>query len=158
MSQRIIPYELKRSAVKFSRHVGHSADVGRWPRLQRILFAILRRLKAEQFDEYVTYDRVLIDTDKVVDIVRRNRANVMELLGSDKAKFVVMGSHQFDEAIHSTTSSGIHGPTQFAFDAKLDIADRWRMYGLQVIVVPWIDGCFVLPDLKTKAPVQPIAI
>lgn len=159
-TSQVVPHEIRRSTSQWPRPVGVAAGGGKFLRLQRLCFWLLRKLGASEIADRETYERVLIDKPKVTDIILRQQQNVSGLLHGRGPKFVIIGPRDLDEAIHSSNileGVRVDRPFQFTFNAKTNIrqpnaSGAMTIYGLQVIVVPWMDGCVVLPDLQVLAP------
>lgn len=117
--------------------------------MQKLLFAILRRLGANSFVQSVTYTTTEIDTGKILDAVMRNQADA-ERLYFKRAKYVVMGPREFAQ-FSSTSGKDLYPQfMQFSFDARLGYGQTVTVFGLECVVVPWIEGFFVMPDLQTQ--------
>lgn len=115
--------------------------------LQQILFWILRHLKAQFAVREDTYSRTEIDSRKVIDLLVEHCKNIQSLLGDHPTpKYAVMGNRQFRECIDSART-GAPAKHPFQFHVSFPGRGGMRVFGLEVIVVPWIDGCFILPDL-----------
>lgn len=120
---------------------------GKWPWLQRRLFKILGKLKAYSYDQRVTYSTTEIDTTKILDAIMRNQHDVAMLMRG-RAKYVVMGIDEFAEV---SNDPAVRDFMRFNFNANVsDGYYHQTMLGLECVVVPWIKGFFVLPDLEGR--------
>jgi|ERR1051326_457519 hypothetical protein len=145
--------------VRLIRHIEQSATVlapgryefnenGRLPWLQKLLFAILRRLRADSYDTKVNYTTVEVDTGKILDAVMQNACDA-ESLYFQRAKYIVMGPSDFARFTSEGPKSGLYADfMQFSFDARLGYGRTVTVFGLECVVVPWIEGFFVMPDLQ----------
>lgn len=124
---------------------------GRMPWLQRFLFKLLRWLKADSYDTSVTYTTVKIDPPNILDALMRNRVDV-ERLYNKRARYVVMGASDFQRF---STAPEINDMLRFNFMAPFGMNGQRTILGLDVVIVPWIEGFFVMPDLEGE---QSIAI
>lgn len=123
---------------------------GRWPWLQRACFWVLKKLGAFASFSEEHIQRVDIDLDKLVEAVMRNRADV-EMLYRKRAKYLVVGADKFYELSVSVQPHYMTFTVPHQFNARVGYNNRpmpQMFAGLQVIVVPWIDGMFVLPELE----------
>lgn len=116
---------------------------GRLPWLQKLLFKVLRKLKADSFDTAVTYKTVEVDTDKILSALMENQRDI-ELLYHKRAKYVVMGPSDFSRFSGELEA---HQFMRFNFNARIGLGRAITPMGLECVVVPWVEGFFVLPDL-----------
>lgn len=119
---------------------------GKWPWLQRQLFKILDRLRAYSYDTQVTYSTVEVDTSKIVEALMQHQSDV-HMLMERRAKYLVIGVDAFAELSNDPM---IRNYMRFDFQTKIGYNNRYQMLGLECIVVPWIQGFFILPDLEAR--------
>lgn len=123
---------------------------GRFPWLQRWLFKLLAKLGANSLEKSVTYKTVEIDTTRILEALFENQRNVMELYNK-RARYVVIGRKDFTRFC---SDPEYRDPLYFNFSAPIGINNQRTILGLEVVVVPWIDGFFVLPDLNEERMVR----
>lgn len=120
---------------------------GRAPWLQKLLFKVLRWLKADSYDTAIEYTTVQIDPSSIIDALMRNRVDV-ERLYNKRARYVVMGPGEFHRFCTGPETNSV-------MRLNIGIHGKRTMLGLEVVIVPWIEGFFVLPDLDA---IESIAI
>jgi hypothetical protein len=121
------------------------------PWLQKVCFWLLKLLGAHAKFAQEHIKRVDIDLNKLVDALMRNRADV-EMLYHKRAKYLVVGADKFEDLVTSpeVQASYMMFEVPLHFNARAGYNGRpmpQMFAGLQVVVVPWIDGMFVLPEL-----------
>lgn len=89
--------------------------------------------------ESVTYHAVEIKFDKYIDVIK-NHAREIERTTGKRPKFLFMGRREYHEM-----TGEIMGEYPFFIGPYPE--NQLQVLGLQVIIVPWIDGLFCLPDL-----------
>lgn len=119
---------------------------GRMPWLQKLLFKALRWLKADSYDTHIEYKTVEIDPPSIIDALMLNRVDV-ERLYNRRAKYVVMGPSDFHRFC---TAPEIKDMLAFSFTVPIGMNGERTILGLEVVIVPWIEGFFVLPDLNEE--------
>jgi hypothetical protein len=123
---------------------------GKWPLIQRACFWVLRKLKAFARFGATEIRRTELDLDKLVEAVMRNRADVM-LLYNKQAKYLVVGMDRWYELTGAGDRNYLTFEVPHSFHARIGYDNKplpQLFAGLKVIVVPWIDGMFVLPELE----------
>jgi hypothetical protein len=119
---------------------------GRLLWLQKLLFKVLRWLKADSYDTAIEYTTVEIDPSNIIDALMRNRVDV-ERLYNKRARYVVMGPRDFQRF---SSAPEINSMLMFSFSTPIGMNGKQTILGLEVVIVPWIDGFFVLPDLESE--------
>jgi hypothetical protein len=124
---------------------------GRFPKLQKVLFWVLEKLKAHRRYETVSYQRVYVDLDRMTDMIWR-QVEECNRHTDWTAKYIIMGAKQFaslvnenDYPVHVKFNIPNH------YNAPLYINNIRRgdyFYGMEVIVLPYMDGILVLPSLN----------
>lgn len=118
---------------------------GKLPWLQKILFAILKKLHAEAYEDRIKYSRVAVDTKDIAESICRN-ARDAELIWNQRAKYVVMGPCAFSQLAREGNSGNQF--LDFPITVQMGNGRIFRPLGLRIVVVPWIDGVFVMPELE----------
>lgn len=122
----------------------------RWGALARSALWVLRKCHAELWgswhDEVPAYDVAELDTSRLMEMVSRNARNI-RMLYNQEAKYIVVGYDKFLELVR-VKSELMYFSTDFT--AHLNGIDGVRVMGLKLVVVPWVDGIFVLPDLEKQ--------
>jgi hypothetical protein len=120
---------------------------GRWPWLQRWAFWLLDKLSARACDESITYSTVHVDGNDIIQAVMRNRADI-ERLYNKRAKYLVIGAEDLARLLNEPS---IRQMMRFRFPVQIGGFDgRCGILGLEVVVVPWLSGFFVMPDLEKE--------
>lgn len=141
---RLISQQRQEAAIWVPNRYEFNAK-GRLLWLQRLLFWTLNKLKAYSYDTKVTYTTTEIDTSKILDALMQNQCNA-EMLYHKRAKYVVMGPSEFSRFSGEMRD---HAPfMQFNFDARVGFGRSMTTLGLECVVVPWIEGFFVMPELN----------
>lgn len=113
------------------------------------------------FDKVVKYKTQQIDLSDIKKAIAENKTNLL-LMSQKRAKYVIVGRKQFEE-LHTQSANEIYqiqhlGTHRFEWYQPNPYSERY--YGgmaqpplkmsmdLQVIYVPYIDGCFVMPDFQ----------
>jgi hypothetical protein len=117
---------------------------GKFPWLQKRLFKLLRWMKADSFDKVIKYNTRTIDTSKIVEAIRFNKYDI-ERLYYKKARYVIMGYDAF-----TALDGEMREFLRFEAPIRMGMGNRSEIMGLEIIVVPWIEGFFVLPDLEKE--------
>lgn len=114
---------------------------GRCPMLQRALFACLRVLKCDGaiYDE-LSFERQVIQPKSFMEALHRQHREILQR-AHDVAGIVVMGPDEFSALGHELNA---HQAISFKAPYSVD----YRVMGMKIVVVPWINGIFVMPDVK----------
>lgn len=126
-------------------------------RMQRLLVWLCEKFGVVKaiYEESVKYESHTMDFDIVKDSVMKHRCN-LEMISGGRAKYVIVGRDQIDKMRFHDMVVRHLGTMQFRLNQQIrDPHDhpaappRVREYyhDLEVIFVPYIDGCFVMPDV-----------
>lgn len=90
-----------------------------------------------------THEMVTIETTALLKLIE-HQAFALRLIWNLEAVWVVCGRQQFFELTKNALP-----PPYMSFLSWESMMNRgeFQVVGLKVLVVPWIDGCFVLPEL-----------
>lgn len=125
---------------------------GKLPWLQKIAFWLLKKLRAQVIENAVAYSRVEIPLDDLVKAIFENQRNV-QMLTNKTGAYVIVGHDAFCKLNQSADQWGMRPfsffiPQDFQARVAINNAPAPQMFaGMKVIVVPWIDGVFILPDV-----------
>lgn len=103
--------------------------------LQKLCFWILRKLKAFHQEDRATYITIEIDTEKFIKRLFQQRESIARCLSLDTTHLLI-GHDDFVELMEETKYY-----SSFSFVTKYGYGQQ--LFGLKVIVVPWMQG-FVL--------------
>lgn len=119
---------------------------GRLPFLQRILFWILARLNC-QYDERFTSVKVsTLDIEDVIERVIQSRYMV-ERIYHERPKYLVLGRDYYVDLVKHQDSQmymTYQMPTDYH---SRHISDPKLFAGLTLVLVPYMEGMVILPDL-----------
>lgn len=105
------------------------------------------------YEKTVSYDVAQLDMRRVIDEVAKHKANI-EQITSRRAKYLIVGRDQMDKlrledmTLRHLGKYPAYMGEQYA-DRNGTVHNRRFYYDLEVLFVPYIDGCFVLPDLES---------
>jgi hypothetical protein len=123
---------------------------GKAPWLQRLCFRVLDKLQAHAEFQEIKIMRTRLDLDKLVDALMRNKIDV-ERIYNKRAKYLVIGGDKWLALTNDTAHNLQMFTVPYDFNARVGFnsTPTPKMFaGLKVIVVPWVDGLFVLPELE----------
>lgn len=115
----------------------------RLPWLQRACFYVLRKLRAYYADTKINFDRIAIDEEKFIDNVFKQQHELVRAFGKTP-KRILMGAADYRKLMGELHSPDHH----FAFNSGYYVNDyrgRETFIGLEVEVVPWMEGVIVMP-------------
>lgn len=87
------------------------------------------------------YRTVRVEGASLLEKVRLNQHDLRMLWDQD-GKYLIVGRKAAYDLLHECDDF-----MHFQVDVKLGLNRKTRVLGLEVVVVPWIEGLFVLPDL-----------
>lgn len=108
--------------------------------IQKICFYILKKLNCNYINrnEFVDYEQIFVND--VIDIIYEYK-DQLQLIFDKKAKYLILGKKQIEKLKVSQMEY---------LDFKIpDTYKNEKIYlaGLKVILIPWIDGVIVLPNI-----------
>jgi hypothetical protein len=119
-----------------------------WVRLQRLCFWFLAKIGAYDMQAVVSYKRVDLNLDDVVRATLEHEQNIYTLTHR-KGKYLVVGNKQWMELAKQAADQFVMFPFPPNYRANIHPREHQNMFaGMKIVVVPWIDGLFVLPDLE----------
>ena len=152
MMQRIVTYAIhKRRSVRelFRSPSDFSLSQSRWKLVQRFkvwLFHLvwhwcmpMERVPTD------TVTRVEVNHDKLLDMLKEQQIELCHLLDK-RCDAIVLGQKQFYEL----TKEVMEQDFQFRTTIPYAHGQSLMVLGMDVIVVPWIDGLFLLPARDQK--------
>jgi hypothetical protein len=112
---------------------------GRAQWLQRLAWRYLnwRHAMDQAYDKKVTFTRHMIDADKFMDRLLKQRRALMEGYSKEGQRLII-GSEDYFELM---SEPAIH--QHFMFNAEIGMSGR--LMGLTIEVVPWMRGAVVMP-------------
>lgn len=143
MKQRITTFVTRRESrtYKDANTFSYRPD-GKLPWLQRALFAALKKLGCDNAIYYEpAYSRHEIDTQSIIDNIIRQRTYLMDL-DHEEIGTVYMGMNEFRKLggeAYGLNSIQLQGTYEHHRNGQA------RVMGLDVVVVPWLEGVFVAP-------------
>ena len=106
--------------------------------LQKVCAWIMRKLRAFQIAEHVTIERHVINGDKFMEAVFKQRSELMRHFNRS-AKSILIGSEDYA----SLMREGVAENQAFAFQSHY--RDGRQLIGLNVHVLPYMRGIVVVP-------------
>lgn len=154
MRQRITLLEPERKELfyefpdNYEVEMDKKGKVKNW--IARQLFALLGKVaytkRKSRTDEKIQYNEASIDEQEIVEGLFKHIQNVEEVTYGRPDR-IVMGPRQLDlmdnEIITQPFSFTIQSPLRAYYQNE-----RVEFAGIQAQVVPWIDGIFVLPEVR----------
>lgn len=143
MKQRITTFVTRRESrtYKDANTFSYRPD-GKLPWLQRALFAALKKLGCDNAIYYEpAFSRHEINTQSIIDNIIRQRTYLMDL-DHEEIGTVYIGEKEFISLggeVYGMESIQIQGSYNYHTNG------RTQILGLNVVVVPWMEGVFVAP-------------
>jgi hypothetical protein len=131
---------------------------GKWVWLQNLAYKILKKFGKPYEIEVIKYSRYTLSVPSLIKAIEQS-SNNLQMLMSRRAKYLIIGEDMYykltQEKRREENISGypifgvnmIQPSSQSPFETNYDYRKREMLFGLTVVVVPWVDGLFVLPDL-----------
>jgi hypothetical protein len=113
----------------------------KWPWLQKICFAILRKLGANSIGEVVKIERRVIDSDSFMQKIFEQK-NGIQTLFRIPPKELLIGAEDYAELMRQEISTM---PFDFRATYSYDEYKKQQIVGLDVKVIPWMRGILVVP-------------
>jgi len=110
--------------------------------LQRVCFWVLKKIGAYYLKHTVSYSRILIEPDKFMDKLFKQRCE-MEGFYYSRPSRLFIGAQDYEELMGSSEIRQI-----MQFDAQYWVKEegyRPEIMGLSVTIVPWMKGVLVMP-------------
>ena len=119
----------------------------KYHRTQRILFWILRKIGCYAQVQEISLESVRFDKKDFVERLHEMRRGILNLY-REEGKYLLIGG----EACHELT--GYLASSKFSFSCQANFyKDNGRMevVGLNIVVIPWMEGMLVVPDLGRES-------
>lgn len=135
------------TAPKFYEGVWKIRPHGRWARLQKFAQWFLAKTKAlQQFvDDEVKVERCYIDGDKFLERLLKQRGSHIEW--GREPKTLLIGSRDYAELM---SEEEVRHAFSFVSDLHIGRDGRRMVVGLEVQVIPWMEGMIVMPAEKAR--------
>lgn len=146
--QNIISYHIAQNYTRGMNPDVYEFTPGQgWTWLQRICFWILKKIGANHYDTKVDIKRVEINLNELTDAVLRQAAEVYER-ENKKPAYLIIGRKQEMELTRQASNHLFMFHVPHTYRANVSSRHYENIFaGMKVVVVPWIDGIFVLPEL-----------
>lgn len=147
--ERVRTYYIARSThAQLVPNVYHYAPGLGWKWLQRFCLWILERIGSHYYQQIADYGRVEVNFDDIVGAVLKLEQSQYYLTG-DRARYIIMGYDKYRELMQSSPVNMIQFQFPEDFRARVNPPEyRGVFAGMKIVVVPWIDGLFLLPEIK----------
>jgi hypothetical protein len=114
-----------------------------WRRLQRACLWVLRKIGCNAIGQELKVTRQLIQPGGVADALMQQRDVANHVFDAPhKIHRVCMGPEQYRELMHEPWVAGY---VNFLAYAHGGMNGKPTLFGLEVTIVPWMDGVLVLP-------------
>lgn len=132
---------------KYYSDVWQIRPSGRWESLQRFAQWFLAKTKASHpfVDEEVKVERCYINGDKFIERLLKQRASHIEW--GREPKTLLIGSRDYAELM---CEEEMHHAFSFVSDLHMGRDGRRMVFGLEVQVIPWMEGILVMPSDGTR--------
>lgn len=147
ISQEVMPFYGPEIDLKYKYN-----DSGKLLFLQRACFWVLRKLGCQIQDTSIIHTRTQVDLDDLFQDVMDNTW-MMNMIYNKEAKYIIVGKDYYVKYVHPVLMHD-QGYMQFqvppTYEAKVKrngVRMKGIYMGLNVIMVPWIDGMFCLPEI-----------
>jgi len=125
-----------------------------WP-LQRLAQRVLARYGKEYAHrvDYVAMQRFVIRHHDIANEVLAARQAILRAYGRAHRLTVYMGRDKFDRFLSSGTVRTMERMGAVRIPVKSDLhltgpAGTWTIYGMELVLVPWMTGMLVVPDIE----------
>ena len=140
VEQREVPLVLSGAYQK--RHTGFSAA-------NKLIGWVVRKLFEPYRGSYAEYRQVLVDYDDIVKMILDRAVNI-ESVFRRKPKTLLIGAREWDDVCNNMHCTG--QLIQFGFPkdyvARVNPESMRNTFaGMRVIIVPWMQGLLLLPEL-----------
>lgn len=118
--------------------------------LQRLCIKVLRKLKCQYYEDHITYKTLTVDSEKFMDKLFEQRECLLEwdrlpqtLFIGNSTYYELMNVVKKDQSLHA----------EFTFAAAYHVGGktiRPQIMGLEVRVVPWMQGMLAVPFRVTS--------
>jgi len=111
-------------------------------------------------DKKVMIHKITLNTDDIISLIQKNKVN-LEMVWEEHPRFLVLGQKQWfeltnEKAYHFSKMSyelllKRQIKTYDRFDSVFNGSEKYQtetlFLGIQILVIPWVDACFFLPDV-----------
>ena len=118
-------------------------EVG-WVWLQRLCLFFLRKIGAYAFDVEQTYDRMVVKPDRLLSGILTQKHELM-LTYHREGERLLMGPEEFCRLQEDACPQKVWTPLDFTIPYRWYDRGEKRVFGLNITVVPWMNGVLVLP-------------
>lgn len=115
---------------------------------QEILVNILHRMgaKISLMEEKVEYQKIEFDKNDLAKICH-DQIKTVFLSTHQHPKYLLVGHEEYLELTKLRDHSGLYAVNIHDFYRQMDDKQQITVFGMKVVVVPWMDGILALPDL-----------
>lgn len=121
--------------------------------LQKICFWVLKKLDCQIKDTEIKYTRTEINLDSLFDAVVENRV-MMRMIYNREAEYLIVGKDLYEKFMKDVSNSmndliSFQVPYEYKLKVQSNGVRQESIFrGLKVVLVPYLDGIFCLPNLK----------
>jgi hypothetical protein len=122
---------------------------GKWRWLQNLSRRLFEKLSTPCMEEQtkVAYSEVVIDTNALLQAVGAHMQDVWNLRCGRRPRYLIMGEEDFLDIMNQSRGTAVGGGLMFAATLNAPGTPQ-ALFGMEIIVVPWIKGWFALPGLE----------
>lgn len=134
-----IPIE---NTYRFLESAGHT-------NIQRLCYWILDKIgHGTAYYDRITYNVIQVNFDNLVDELLKHEDMVYQFTRNRKG-YLVVGRDYYHRVYSAELNYFFHINFPVDFEAKIyPRENRFMFKGYPIIFVPWIEGMFILPELK----------
>lgn len=142
--QKIVISKIERKTTKItSEKVFEFNPNAKMPWLQKICFAVLKKLNCYAMLEIGSYHRYEFDKDKLIENIAYQRREILKDVSLPKR--IYMGSGDFARFISDEDQFRY---VSFPADITVNHGRQQKIMGITVEVIPWMEGILVVPDQR----------
>jgi len=112
--------------------------------LQKACLWILRKLKCEGYVEELKVRTQRVRLDRLIEMIRKHQYDVYPR----QIDRLVVGAKQFQQ-LYMETSQAYNHP--FSMEIPPFEIGPDTVCGMRIQMVPWLDGCFILPKMEVES-------
>lgn len=101
------------------------------------------------------YKENVINDENIIELIRKYKINV-EYIWREKPKYLIVGQDEYYKLTKEYAHSIQHTNCELKFYVDKNVYDGMNhshneretsFWGFKLVVIPWISGCFILPEL-----------
>lgn len=118
---------------------------GKFVWLQKLCWKLLKKYGKPDFIQQYSIKCVDLEFKKVIDLIMQN-IDAVHQIEQLECKYIVIGHNKLKELMSDDISRHYFS---FQIPRNAELNHQQRMFlGMRIILCPWIDGVFCLPEIK----------